>query len=172
MQKLLDVYKKYYAEPFRRDYAYTMGSLLAGASGIALVALGLAWCVQTNAPPLSDLTIAQGTFVQSKSFGNVDYLIEGPGNVHLAACDWRRCSISNEEGRSFVGRPARMWVKEGVVWQLEVDGKLVRPIESFQRTINRRQDLGSAFLLIGGVLLCLGLLRQLWRYDSSSEQRP
>jgi hypothetical protein len=156
-------YERYFLRPFKTDFRFWLGTSLVYALAFALSLLGLVTLLTgPRAPSHEDLVVIEGVLGSSAFNAGRRITVEGVGNAVVAHCDVRVCGPQVRETWNVAGAKARAWTTaNGEIWQLEVEGRIVRSLE--QRTVAAaRRESQALWMIVASVPLWLFALGRDW----------
>lgn len=150
-----------------------MGTSLVYASAFALSVLGLVTLLTgPRVPSEKELVVIEGVLGSGAANAGRRVTVEAVGNAVIAYCDVRVCGPQVRETWNVAGSRARAWTTaNGEIWQLEVDGRMVRSLE--QRTeATVRRETQAFWMLVLSVPLWLFAIARDWLRYRPREPRP
>jgi hypothetical protein len=161
---LKETYERYFLKPFRTDFRFWLGTSLVYALAFALSVLGLVTLLTApRVPSEKELVVIEGTLGSSSAGRRVT--VEAGGNAELAYCDIRICGPQVRETWNVAGSRARAWTTaNGEIWQLEVEGRIVRSLEQRIAAAARRETQAVWMIVLSVPLWLFAIARDWLRY--------
>jgi hypothetical protein len=134
-----ETYDRYFLKPFRTDFRFWLGTSLVYALAFALSVLGLVTLLTgPRVPSEKELVVIEGLLRSSASNAGRRITVEAGGSA--AYCEIRVCGPQVRETWNVAGSRARAWTTaNGEIWQLEVEGRIVRSLEQRIAAAARRE---------------------------------